>query len=235
MGHPNCQAIIFMGLTDPHADRYHQHSMVLVPMQTPGVKVERMLEAMGFLDAPGGHGEVSFTDVRLPASAIIGGAGQAFAIAQARLGPGRIHHCMRLIGLAELALELGLHARERAHGLRQAAGQPRRQPRTHRRRSHRDRPSALARAARGLACRSKSARGDRRRLTDQGCDSEHGPSVVDMAIQLHGGGGLSNDFPLAGAWTAARALRLADGPDEVHRGVVARLELARYGKGKWSG
>ncbi len=120
VGHPNCQAIIFMGLTDPSADRYHQHSMVLVPMDTPGVKVERMLPAMGFLDAPGGHGEVSFTDVRLPASAIIGGAGQAFAIAQARLGPGRIHHCMRLIGLAELALEL---ACERATS-RTAFGKP---------------------------------------------------------------------------------------------------------------
>jgi alkylation response protein AidB-like acyl-CoA dehydrogenase len=104
VGHPDCKALIFMGLTDPNADRYHQHSMVLVPLDTPGVKVERMLETMGFLDAPGGHGEVSFTDVRLPASAIIGGPGQAFAIAQARLGPGRIHHCMRLIG--QLALEL---------------------------------------------------------------------------------------------------------------------------------
>ncbi len=120
VGHPNCKAIIFMGLTDPGADRYHQHSMVLVPMDTPGVKVERMLQAMGFLDAPGGHGEVSFTDVRLPTSAIIGGAGQAFAIAQARLGPGRIHHCMRLIGLAELALEL---ACERATS-RTAFGKP---------------------------------------------------------------------------------------------------------------
>ena len=106
VGHPNCRVAIFMGLTDPAADRYHQHSMVLVPLDAPGVKVERMLSAMGFDDAPGGHGEVSFADVRLPASAIVGGPGQAFAIAQARLGPGRVHHCMRLIGLAELALEL---------------------------------------------------------------------------------------------------------------------------------
>jgi acyl-CoA dehydrogenase len=234
VGHPNCKAIIFMGLTDPHADRYHQHSMVLVPMNTPGVKVERMLEAMGFLDAPGGHGEVSFTDVRLPASAIIGGAGQAFAIAQARLGPGRIHHCMRLIGLAELALELGC----RRASERVAFGKPIANLGGNRERIA-DARIAIDQARLHVLHAAW--------LVDQKAPESIGAvsqikvavpnmtqAVVDMAMQLHGGAGLSNDVPLAGAWTAARALRLADGPDEVHRGVVARLELARYGKGKWS-
>ncbi|HXC45141.1 MAG TPA: acyl-CoA dehydrogenase family protein [Solirubrobacteraceae bacterium] len=235
VGHPNCKALIFMGLTDTQADRYHQHSMVLVPMDAPGVKVERMLQAMGFLDAPGGHGEVSFTDVRLPASAIVGGAGQAFAIAQARLGPGRIHHCMRLIGLAELALELGCaRASERT-----AFGKPLANLGGNRERIA-DARIAIDRARMHVLHAAW--------LVDQKAPEAIGAvsqikvatpnmvqGVVDMAIQLHGGGGLSNDFPLAGAWTAARALRLADGPDEVHRGVVARLELARYGKGKWSG
>jgi acyl-CoA dehydrogenase len=234
VGHPNCRAIVFMGLTDAQADRYHQHSMVLVPMDSPGVKVERMLDAMGFLDAPGGHGEVSFNDVRLPVSAVIGGAGQAFAIAQARLGPGRIHHCMRLIGLAELALELACGRavervafgkpianlggnRERIADARIAIDQAR---------LHVLHAAWLldekAPAAIGAVSQIKVAVPN---MTQR---------VVDMAMQLHGGAGLSNDVPLAGAWTAARALRLADGPDEVHRGVVARLELARYGKGKWS-
>ncbi|HEV7937046.1 MAG TPA: acyl-CoA dehydrogenase family protein [Solirubrobacteraceae bacterium] len=252
VGHPNCQILIFMGLTtdrrsiphsghtagspiDPQADRYHQHSMVLVPMETPGVKVERMLEAMGFLDAPGGHGEVSFTDVRLPASAIIGGAGQAFAIAQARLGPGRIHHCMRLIGLAELALEL---ACKRA-GERMAFGKPIANLGGNRERIA-DARIAIDRAR--LHVLHAAWLVDQKAPEAIGAVSQikvatpnMAQGVVDMAIQLHGGGGLSNDFPLAGAWTAARALRLADGPDEVHRGVIARLELARYGKGKWSG
>jgi acyl-CoA dehydrogenase len=234
VGHPNCEAIIFMGLTDPKADRYHQHSMVLVPMDAPGVKVERMLEAMGFLDAPGGHGEVSFTDVRLPASAIVGGAGQAFAIAQARLGPGRIHHCMRLIGLAELALELACRRatervafgkplvnlggnRERIADARIAIDQAR---------------LHVLHAAWLLDEKAPEAIGAVSQIKVAVPNMAQG--VVDMAMQLHGGAGLSNDVPLAGAWTAARALRLADGPDEVHRGVVARLELARYGKGKWS-
>lgn len=233
IGHPNCRVLIFMGLSDPTADRYHQHSMVLVPLDTPGVTVERMLEAMGFLDAPGGHGEVSFTDVRLPVDAIVGGAGQAFAIAQARLGPGRIHHCMRLIGLAELALELACRRasertafrkpltnlggnRERIADARIAIDQAR---------------LHVLHAAWLLDVKAPEAIGAVSQI--KVAVPNMAQRVVDMAIQLHGGGGLSNDFPLAGAWTAARALRLADGPDEVHRGVVARLELARYGKGKW--
>jgi acyl-CoA dehydrogenase len=235
IGHPNCEAIVFMGLTDPEADRYHQHSRVLVPLATPGVEVERMLPTMGFLDAPGGHGEVSFTDVRLPASAIIGGPGQAFAIAQARLGPGRVHHCMRLIGLAELALEL---ACRRASG-RVAFGKPLANLGGNRERIA-DARIAIDQAR--LRVLHAAWLVDRQSPEALGAVSQikvavpnMTQAVVDMAIQLHGGAGLSNDLPLAGAWTAARSLRLADGPDEVHRGVIARLELARHGHGKWAG
>jgi acyl-CoA dehydrogenase len=234
IGHPNCELLIFMGLSDPEADRYHQHSMVLIPRDAPGVKVERMLTTMGFLDAPGGHGEVSFDDVRVPKDAVIGGVGQAFSIAQARLGPGRIHHCMRLIGLAESALELAC----RRASERVAFGKPLANLGGNRERIA-DARIAIDQA-RLLVLHAAW-------LLDQGAPESIGAvskikvavpnmaqEVVDMAIQLHGGGGLSTDFPLAPAWTTARALRLADGPDEVHRGVVARLELAKYGKGKWS-
>jgi acyl-CoA dehydrogenase len=234
IGHPACEVLIFMGLTDPEADRYHQHSMVLVPLPTPGVKVVRMLTTMGFHDAPGGHGEVSFEDVRLPASAIVGGPGQAFAIAQARLGPGRIHHCMRLIGLAELALQL---ACVRA-GERVAFGKP-----LANLGGNRERIADARIAIDQARLRVLHAAW----LVDAGSPEALGAvsqikvavpnmaqQVCDMAIQLHGGAGLSEDFPLGAAWTTARALRLADGPDEVHRGVVARLELARHGIGRWA-
>ena len=234
IGHPNCEVLIFMGLSDPDADRYHQHSMVLVPRDTPGVKVERMLTTMGFLDAPGGHGEVSFDDVRVPKDAVIGGVGQAFSIAQARLGPGRVHHCMRLIGLAESALELACRRatdrvafgkpianlggnRERIADARIAIDQAR---------------LLVLHAAWLLDQRAPEAIGAVSKI--KVAVPNMAQDVVDMSMQLHGGGGLSTDFPLAPAWTIARALRLADGPDEVHRGVIARLELAQYGKGKWS-
>jgi acyl-CoA dehydrogenase len=234
IGHPNCEAIIFMGLTDPSADRYHQHSMVLVPLEHPGVKVERMLSTMGFLDAPGGHGEVSFSDVRLPASAIIGGPGQAFAIAQARLGPGRVHHCMRLIGLAELALELACRrATERV-----AFGKPLANLGGNRERIA-DARIAIDQAR--LRVLHAAWLLDRQSPEALGAVSQikvavpnMAQKVVDFSMQLHGGAGLSDDLPLGAAWTTARALRLADGPDEVHRGVIARLELARHGHGKWS-
>jgi len=235
VGHPQCRVLIFMGLTDPDADRYHQHSMVLVPLDTPGVRVERMLATMGFEDAPGGHGEVSFEDVRLPASALIGGPGAAFGIAQARLGPGRVHHCMRTIGLAELALELAC----RRATSRTAFGKPLANLGGNRERIA-DARIAIDQA-RLLVLHAAW-------LLDEGDPAALGAvskikvavprmaqDVVDMAMQLHGGAGLSNDVPLAAAWTTARALRLADGPDEVHRGVIARLELARYGTGRWAG
>ncbi len=235
IGHPDCRVLIFMGVTDADGDRYHRHSMVLVPLPAPGVQVERMLPAMGFVDAPTGHGEVSFSDVRLPASAIIGGPGQAFTIAQARLGPGRIHHCMRLIGLAELALEL---ACVRA-GERVAFGKPLANLGGNRERIADARIAIdqarlhVLHAAWLIDTDSPDALGAVSQIKVAAPNMAQ--RVVDMAIQLHGGAGLSNDVPLAAAWTAARALRLADGPDEVHRGVIARLELARHGIGRWAG
>ncbi|MEV4633904.1 acyl-CoA dehydrogenase family protein [Rhodococcus coprophilus] len=232
IGHPDCKVLIFMGLTDPEAHKYQRHSMVLVPVDTPGVTIERMLPTMGFYDEPAGHGEVSFTDVRLPLDAIIAGPGRGFEIAQGRLGPGRIHHCMRLVGLAEHALELACRRglgrtafgkpvidlggnRERVADARIAINQLR---------------LLVLHAAwlldtQGLAG-ARSAVSEIKiaapRVTQQ---------IVDFAIQIHGGGGLSDDFPLAGAWTAARSLRLADGPDEVHQSLVARGELGKYKQG----
>ena len=236
IGHPHCEMLLFMGLTDPEADRHHRHSMVLIPKDAPGVKVERLLPTMGYYDEPGGHGEVSFTDVRLPAaSAFVGGPGQAFQIAQARLGPGRVHHCMRLIGLAEMALELACQRgidrvafgkpiinlggnRERIADARIAIDSTRLLVLQAAWLLDEKRPEALAAVSAIKVAAPRMA-----------CD------VIDMAIQIHGGGGMSDDYPLAAAYTAARSLRLADGPDEVHQGVLARLELAKYGAGKWGG
>ena len=229
VGHPDCELLIFMGLTDPDAHRYARHTMVLVPRDTPGVKVERLLSAMGRYDEPHGHGEVSFTDVRVPASNILVGPGRAFEIAQGRLGPGRVHHCMRLIGLAEKSLELAL----RRGTSRTAFGKPLVNLGGNRERIA-DARIAINQArllvlqtadlldTKGLAGALSEVSQIKVAVPRMAQD------VVDMAIQLHGGGGLSDDYPLAAAWTSARALRLADGPDEVHRGVVARIELAKY-------
>jgi acyl-CoA dehydrogenase len=230
IGNPDCKVLVFMGLTDPDADRHHRHSMVLVPRDAPGVKVERMLSTMGLQDEPLGHGEVSFTDVRVPRSNLLLGPGEAFAIAQGRLGPGRVHHCMRLIGLAELALE---HACRR--GLeRTAFGKPLANLGGNRERIA-DARIAID-SARLLvlnAAWTLDTGGPLNALSEVSQIKVAVPNmaqqVIDLAIQLHGGGGLSEDFPLAAAWVGARSLRLADGPDEVHRGVVARLELGKYG------
>ena len=230
VGNPDCKILVFMGLSDPDADRHSRHTMVLVPRDTAGVKVERMLTTMGYYDEPLGHGEVSFDDVRVPASNVLLGPGRAFEIAQGRLGPGRVHHCMRAIGLAERALELACAARDVAHRLRQADRQPRRQPRAHRRRPHRDQPLAPAGPARRLAARPGHVAA--RRYSAVSEIKVEVPNmaldVIDMAIQLHGGGGMTDDFPLAAAWVGARSLRLADGPDEVHRNVIAKIELGKY-------
>ncbi|MEU8223405.1 acyl-CoA dehydrogenase family protein [Kribbella sp. NPDC048915] len=229
VGHPDCELLIFMGLTDPDAHRYERHTMVLVPRDTPGVKVERLLPAMNRYDEPHGHGEVSFAEVRVPAANILAGPGKAFGIAQGRLGPGRVHHCMRLVGLAEKALELAL----RRGTSRTAFGKPLVNLGGNRERIA-DARIAINQArllvlqtaylldTQGLAGALSEVSQIKVAVPRMAQD------VVDMAIQLHGGGGLSEDFPLAAAWTSARVLRLADGPDEVHRGVIARIELASY-------
>ncbi|GAA1567359.1 acyl-CoA dehydrogenase family protein [Kribbella hippodromi] len=229
VGHPDCELLIFMGLTEPGAHRYERHTMVLVPRDAPGVKVVRLLPAMSRYDEPHGHGEVSFTNVRVPVENILVGPGRAFEIAQGRLGPGRVHHCLRLIGLAEKSLELAL----RRGTSRTAFGKPLVNLGGNRERIA-DARIAINQArllvlqtaylldTQGLAGALSEVSQIKVAVPRMAQD------VIDMAIQLHGGGGLSDDFPLAAAWTSARALRLADGPDEVHRGVIAKIELASY-------
>jgi acyl-CoA dehydrogenase len=229
VGHPDARFVIFMGLTDPGAHRYARHSMVLVPLDTPGVRVERMLPVFGYHDEPYGHGEVTFTDVRLPADAIVAGPGRGFEIAQSRLGPGRVHHCMRLVGLAERCLQAAI---ERAT-TRVAFGRPIANLGGNRERIARAR--IAINSARLLVQHTAwllDTQGIAGALSHVSQIKAAVPAmaqdVVDLAIQLHGGAGLSDDHPLAAAFAVTRALRLADGPDEVHLGVVARLELAPY-------
>ena len=228
VGHADCRLLIFMGLTDPTASRHAQHSMVLVPRDAPGVRVVRMLPTMGMYDEPFGHGEVELTNVRVPIANIILGPGRAFEIAQGRLGPGRVHHCMRLIGLAERALELAC----RRSVSRVAFGKPLANLGGNRERIADARIAInsarllVLHAAWLLDTGDPAARGAVSQI--KVAVPTMAERVVDMAMQLHGGGSLSDDFPLAGAWVSARALRFADGPDEVHRGVVARIELERY-------
>ena len=229
VGNPDCKILIVMGLTDPDADRHHRHSMVLVPRDTPGVEVVRMLPTMGFYDEPLGHGEVSFTDVRVPASSFVSGPGEAFAIAQGRLGPGRVHHCMRLIGLAEKALELAC----RRGASRTAFGKPLVNLGGNRERIAKARIAIDSTRLLVLNAAWKlDVGGPLNALSEVSQIKAAAPlmaqEVIDFAMQLHGGGGMTDDFPLAGAWANARSLRLADGPDEVHLGMVARLELGKY-------
>ena len=229
IGHPNCRFIVFMGLTDPEADRHRRHTMVLVPVDTPGVRIERMLSVFGYYDEPYGHGEVSFTDVRVPAENVIAGLGRGFEIAQGRLGPGRIHHCMRTIGLAEKALELGC----RRAMTRTAFGKPLANLGGNRERIAKariaiDQARLLVLHAAWLLDTQGIAAALSRVSQIKALVPGMAAEVIDMAIQLHGGGGLTDDFPLAAAYAGARSLRFADGPDEVHLGVVARIELGRY-------
>jgi acyl-CoA dehydrogenase len=229
VGHPDCKIFVFMGLTDPDADRHSRHTMVLVPRDTAGVRVERMLSVMGMQDEPHGHGEVSFDDVRVPLSNVLLGPGRAFEIAQGRLGPGRVHHCMRLVGLAEMALELAC----RRASTRTAFGKPLASLGGNRERIA-DARIAIDQARLLVlhAAWKLDEGGSFAALSEVSQIKVAVPTmaqqVVDMAMQMHGGAGFSDDLPLAAAWTSARSLRMADGPDEVHRGVVAKLELGKY-------
>ena len=233
LGDPNAKILIFMAHTpDSTKDRHHQHSMVLVPIETAGVTIERMLPVFGDYDAPHGHGEVSFDHVRVPIENFIGGAGQGFSIAQGRLGPGRIHHCMRCIGAAEKSLELmierGMQRKAFGKEILKLGGNLERVAEAR---------VAIdqARLLTLYAAYKMDTMGNMAALTEISAIKVVAPSVlekvVDMAIQIHGGTGLSRDTPLTGFFAQARALRLADGPDEVHKGMIAKLELTKRGYG----
>ncbi len=227
---PRCQVFIFMGKSDPdNADRHRQQSMIIVPRDTPGVRILRALPVFGYDDAPHGHGEVLFENVRVPATNMLLGEGRGFEIAQGRLGPGRIHHCMRLIGLAERALEkmcqravtrvaFGKRVAEQTVTLERIAES-----------------RILIDQARFLvlnAAQMMDTVGNKAAAKEIAMIKVAAPTmacqVIDWAIQVHGGGGVSDDFGLAYAYAQARTLRLADGPDEVHRNQIGKMELKKY-------
>lgn len=234
LGHPSARVAIFMGRTpDPARGKHQQHTMVVVPLDTPGVRVQRMLPVLGDFHAPQGHGEVVFDGARVPLDHVLGGVGRGFEIAQARLGPGRIHHCMRCIGAAEEALALMI---DRAVS-RTAFGRPLIDLGGNRERIAEARIAIdQARLLTLYAAWKLDRVGARAAMTEISAIKVVAPNVlqrvVDDAIQMHGGAGLSNDTALAGFFAQARSLRLADGPDEVHKHVLARIELARRGHGR---
>ncbi len=229
---PRCKICIFMGKTDPEAQKHEQQSMILVPLDTPGVQIERAIPVFGYDDAPHGHAEMTFDDARVPRENILWEEGKGFAIAQGRLGPGRIHHCMRLVGVAERAIELMC---ERVKE-REAFGKPLAEQGVimewiadSRMEIEQSRLLTLN------AAHMMDTVGNMEAKAEIAMIKVVAPNVtlkvLDRAIQAFGGAGVSDDFPLASFWAASRTLRLADGPDEVHRFAVARLELKKERKG----
>jgi len=228
-GDPRCKLFIVMGKTDPAAARHKQQSMILVPSDTPGITIKRPLPVFGYDDAPHGHCEILFENVRVPASNILLGEGRGFEIAQGRLGPGRIHHCMRAIGVAERALELMC----RRLDSRVAFGRKISEQGVWRERIAESR--IRIDTARLLTLKTAwlmDSVGNKQAQSEIAMIKVLAPTVaqqvLDWAIQAHGAAGVSDDFPLAYQWAGNRTLRLADGPDEVHRNAIAKLELAKY-------
>jgi acyl-CoA dehydrogenase len=228
-GDPRCKLLIFMGKTDPAAPKHQQQSMILIPLDTPGVKVMRPLSVFGYDDAPHGHMEIDFHDVRVPVTNILLGEGRGFEVAQGRLGPGRIHHCMRLIGLAERSLELMC----RRVKSRVAFGKPLAEQGVTLERIAESR--ILIDQARLLTLRAAwmmDTVGNKEARAEIAMIKVAAPNmackVIDWAIQAHGGAGVSQDFVLANYYAHARKIRFADGPDEVHRYQIGRLELRKY-------
>lgn len=228
-GDPRTKIAIFMGKSNPDGPRYEQQSMILVPLDTPGVKIKRMLPVFGYDGAPHGHGELLFDNVRVPASNMIWGEGKGFAIAQARLGPGRIHHCMRLIGAAERALEyLCKRVQER-----ETFGKPIAEHGVVQHWIAESRTEIeQARLLTLKAAHMMDTVGNKEAQAEIAMIKVVAPNVatrvIDRAIQAFGGAGVSDDFPLANFYANARTLRIADGPDEVHNRQIARLELRKY-------
>jgi acyl-CoA dehydrogenase len=228
--HPHCEILILMGKTDPAAARHAQQSQILVARRSPGVQIVRHLPVFGYDEAPGGHAEVVFSGVRVPASNILLGEGRGFEIAQGRLGPGRIHHCMRLVGVAERALE----AMCRRVTQRVAFGKPlAEQTVTQERIAEARIAIEQARLLTLKAAWRMDTAGNKLARKEIAMIKVAAPNmalkVIDWAIQAHGAAGVGEDFPLAAAWAHSRALRIADGPDEVHRNQIARLELRELG------
>ncbi|MGY1410250.1 acyl-CoA dehydrogenase family protein [Luteimonas sp. A611] len=228
-GDPRCKVYIVMGITDPDADPHGRHSMILVPADTPGIRVERAMDVYGYDDAPHGHMQVALENVRVPASNMLLGDGRGFEIAQGRLGPGRIHHCMRAIGLGERALE----AMCRRLASRQAFGRAVSEYSIWRERIAQSR--CLLDQARLMvlkAARMMDTVGNKAARKEIAMIKVIAPQaaekVIDWAVQAHGAAGVSQDTFLAKAWAHTRTLRMADGPDEVHRETIARLELRKY-------